>query len=579
MSASDIIGDWLTKQSVSNTEYQSYKAFNSYLYDEFGANQAVSEQGYVQRLLLLQWYQFHRMGYVCTTVNDLIEPSSLLHALYLRLKGEEWTHDFIRQTLEALPIKGDFRPFILEEDRLYMHRYWVYEQYIADWLNQNRHTNSSFLLENELPISFSEYNDWVINNFAELDDAKLKVLFQILNSRFSIVTGGPGTGKTFTLEKILRVYQHWFPNKSIVLAAPTGKAAKRMEQSIASDLIEVYGSPMTIHRMLHAQWDGTFRRTKKNKLSADLIIIDEASMIDIDLFYHVLTALDHRTQLVLLGDHHQLESVEAGNLLGDLYAVSSEAEKDSSPYQVFELSRVYRQNEASHIPELADAIKKGETDLVEQLLLDSSKADLEWIDSKSDLVMHLPLLSSWATNDLEYSLALLKDSDLKDSYKVLSPYKVGPFGGHTINRIMDQSASKQKAPIRTSAWYLGRPVIVQVNDPNTNLFNGDMGVCSSITPDMIAKLDGEKEEILVSRLPRYDLAFALTIHKSQGSEFDHVLVVLNPEDSRLHTRELLYTAITRAKKSVTLLATLEQIKKAVSTSTSRRTGLMKKISS
>ena len=577
MSAPDIIGDWLTKQSVSNTEYQFYKAFNSYLYEEFGANHAASEQGHAQRFLLLQWYQYHRMGYVCTTVNDLIEPSSLLHDLYLRLKGEEWSHDFILQALEALPIKGEFKPFILEEDRLYMHRYWVYEQYIADWLNQNSDTKSNFLLDNILPISFSEYKDWVINNFAELDDAKLKVLFQIFNSRFSIVTGGPGTGKTFTLEKILRVYQQWFPNKSIVLAAPTGKAAKRMEQSIASDLIEVYGSPMTIHRMLHAQWDGTFRRTKKNKLSADLIIIDEASMIDIDLFYHVLTALDHHTQLVLLGDHHQLESVEAGNLLGDLCAVSSASFEDSSPYQVFELSRVYRQNEASHIPELADAIKKGDTTLVEQLLLDSSNADLNWVVSKSDLDMHVPLLSSWAANDLEYSLALLKDSDSKDSYKVLSPHKVGSFGCHIINRIMDQSASKQNAPNSSSAWYLGRPVIVQVNDSNTNLFNGDMGVCSSISPDMIAKLDGGKEDILVSRLPRYDLAFALTIHKSQGSEFDHVLVVLNPEDSLLHTRELLYTAVTRAKKSVTVLATPDQIKKAVSTSTSRRTGLMKKI--
>jgi len=128
-----------------------------------------------------------------------------------------------------------------------------------------------------------------------------------------------------------------------------------------------------------------------------------------------------------------------------------------------------------------------------------------------------------------------------------------------------------------SSWYLGRPIIIQVNDTNTKLYNGDIGVCTAINPDRITKLDGEDEDILVSRLPRYELAYALTIHKSQGSEFDNVLVILHPEDSLLHTRELLYTAVTRAKKSITILATEEQLNKAVSTLSIRRSGLIKKI--
>lgn len=573
---------WLNKQVYANKEYLSYRSFNSYLREEFGTELSDTDQGCAQRYILLQWFYYQQMGYVCTTIEDLMVPNSLFSDLFKGLKGEEWTTDYVLELLQNLPFKGDFKPFMVEEDRLYMHRYWDYERCIADWINQTAELSSADFAKVTGLQSKRGYEDWVREYFKELDESKLEVLLHLFDTRFSIVTGGPGTGKTYTLEKILRVYQYWFPAKNVYLAAPTGKAAKRMEQSISSDLIELYGAPTTIHKMLEAHWDGTFRRTEKRKLSADLVIIDEASMVDIDLFYHVLKALNNNSQLVLLGDHHQLESVEAGSLLGDLCSNGAESTQLSVPYQVFELDRVYRQAESSHIPELAESIKLGNMDLVTHLLNDTSKADVNWIESTHTLHSHLPLLHSWAEHDLNYSKDQMLgvssiDSAQKESYKVLSPHRVGSFGCDTINQIMDRKNRQLYSQENLSSWYIGRPIIIQVNDPNTKLYNGDIGICSDIDPDRITKLDGGEEDILVSRLPQYELAYALTIHKSQGSEFDHVLVILHPEDSLLHTRELLYTAVTRAKKSITILATEDQLKKAVSTRTNRRSGLIGKI--
>ena len=582
MNHRDIIEKWLEKQVYANKEYLSYMSFNSYLLEEFGYKYANTDQGSAQRYILLQWFYYQQMGYVCTTIEDLLIPCLLLSDLFKRLKGEEWTYDFVLELLQNLPFKGDFKPFKVEEDRLYMHRFWDYERYIADWINETAELSSVEFADATGLHSRSGYEDWVREYFTELDEAKLGVLLYLFDTRFSIVTGGPGTGKTYTLEKILQVYQHWLPTKKVYLAAPTGKAAKRMGQSISSDLIEVYSAPTTIHKMLEAHWDGTFRRTEKRKLTADLVIIDEASMVDIDLFYNLLKALKDDTQLVLLGDHHQLESVEAGSLLADLCSIGAKSNQLRVPYQVFELDRVYRQKESSHIPELAESIKFGDMDLVKHILKDASKTDLNWIESTPSIHSHVPLLHLWAEHDLSYSKDLmLGDSSeeiaQKESYKVLSPHRMGSFGCDTINQIMDHKNRKLYPQKNLSSWYLGRPIIIQVNDPNTKLYNGDIGVCTAIDPDRITKLDGEDEDILVSRLPQYELAYALTIHKSQGSEFDHVLVILHPEDSLLHTRELLYTAVTRAKKSITILATEEQLKKAVSTRTKRRSGLLKKI--
>ena len=582
MKDSEIIEIWLEKQVYANKEYLSYKSFNSYLIEEFGSKYADTPRGCAQRYILLQWFYYQQMGYVCTTIEDLLMPSLLFSDLFKRLKGEEWTYDFILELLQKLPFREDFRPFKVEEDRLYMHRYWDYERCIADWINETAELSSVDFAEATGLHSKSDYEDWVREHFTELDEAKLDVLLYLFDTRFSIVTGGPGTGKTYTLEKILMIYKHWLPTKKVCLAAPTGKAAKRMGQSISSDLIDVYGTPTTIHKMLEAHWDGTYRRTEKRKLMADLVIIDEASMVDIDLFYHVLKALKNDTQLVLLGDHHQLESVEAGSLLGDLCSIGAKSNQLRVPYQVFELDRVYRQAESSNIPELAESIKLGDMDLVKHILKDASKADVNWIESNLSIHSHVPLLHLWAEHDLSYSKDLVlgdssKEIAEKESYKVLSPHRVGSFGCDTINQIMDRKNHQLYLQKNLSSWYLGRPIIIQVNDPNTKLYNGDIGVCTAIDPDRITKLDGEDEDILVSRLPQYELAYALTIHKSQGSEFDHVLVILHPEDSILHTRELLYTAVTRAKKSITILATEEQLKKAVSTRTNRRSGLIKKI--
>ena len=617
----DIITNWLVQNEQVFSEPANFLAFNSYLISEFGVAQATEEKTLIKRYALLRWFEFHKQGFVCIEMEDILDPGAKMRELYHQIGGPTWDKEALIRVLSDLSFTSGFESFKLEHGRLYMKRHLNFENEIANWLKNVAYSLDSFLPNRSIPeLTLNEYVDWIALEFSNLDAPKKRVLAHLFSMQFLIVTGGPGTGKTFTLERIMKAYQRWHPGLKIQLAAPTGKAAKRMNESVDSSLLDRFGEAKTIHRMLGARHDGSFSKGVKNRLISDVVIIDEASMIDIDLFIQIVRTLKNGAQLILVGDRFQLDSVEAGNILGDL--CTHQPEENNASYGVFELETNYRQESNSSIPALSEAIKGGDWETCRSLLISDEFVDVEWWGFNSDVraereaikkrVIEFGKLGFTATKQ---QLGALSEGEGEGvgkemegqalgSYSLLGAVRRGWLGIETINALVDTQlrneilGSSKNSDNANGPWYLGRPIMIRENDAVKELFNGDMGICSSLDPVCIrfdtvqARQKTSKDglstgveagdmlgakEFPASSLPSYELGYALTIHKSQGSEYDHVCVMLSPVDSLLHTRELLYTAVTRARKNVTIVATEEQLKKAVSTTKMRRSGLQSKL--
>ena len=609
----DIITEWLesNQQAFSNPEV--YVSFNSYLISEFGITQATKEETLIKRYALLCWLEFHKQGFVCIEIADVLNPTLAMSGLFRKLNGTNWDLDTLLNVLSDLSFKDGFESFVVEEGRLYMKRHLTFENEIVSWLKNVDYEPESYLANRRVSgLELADYRKWIIQEFSTLDTPKKQILTHLFSSQFIIVTGGPGTGKTYTLERIMKVYHQWFPDLRIQLAAPTGKAAKRMNESIDTGLLELYGEAMTIHRMLGARHDGSFSKGVKNRLNSDIIIIDEASMIDIDLFIQIIRACKEGSQLILVGDRFQLDSVEAGNILGDLCAHKPNVDRTS--YGVFELETNYRQKSSSSIPDLSLAIKNGDWASCRDLLTNEDLIDVVWQTFNPDITYERNGIRNYLLECAVVEFSRLKSqlgSSVNnpgnlDSHCLLGAVRQGWLGIEPMNEFIDHmirtnvlSASVHSDSVN-GPWYLGRPIMIRENDASKELFNGDMGICSSLDPVCVRFKTLNREQNLsttqsvdeaastaakgigwkefpASSLPLFELGYALTIHKSQGSEYDHVYVILSPTDSLLHTRELLYTAVTRARKSVTIIATEAQLEKAVSTTKMRRSGLQSKL--
>ena len=615
----DIITDWLVQNEQVFRDPADFLAFNSYLISEFGVAQATEEKVLIKRYALLRWLEFHKQGFVCIEMENILDPGTKMRELYHQIDGPIWDKEALIHVLSDLSFTSGFESFELEDGRLYMKRHLSFENEIVNWLKNVDYSLDSFLPNRGISeLRWNEYVDWIAQEFSDLDMLKKRVLAHLFSMQFLIVTGGPGTGKTFTLERIMKAYQRWHPELKIQLAAPTGKAAKRMNESIDSSLLGIYGEARTIHRMLGARHDGRFTKSVKNRLISDVVVIDEASMIDIDLFIQIVRALKDGAQLILVGDRFQLDSVEAGNIFGDL--CTHQPEENKASYGVFELETNYRQKSNSIIPALSEAIKGGDWETCRSLLLSDEFVDVEWWGFNSDertereaIKKRVIEFGKHGFTAVKQQLGALSENEgvgkemeveAFGSYSLLGAVRRGWLGIETINALVDTQvrseilgASKNSDNVN-GPWYLGRPIMIRENDAVKELFNGDMGICSSLDPVCIRfdtvqagqkkSVDGLSnsveagdtlggKEFPASSLPSYELGYALTIHKSQGSEFDHVCVILSSADSLLHTRELLYTAVTRARKNVTIVATEEQLKKAVSTTKMRRSGLQSKL--
>ena len=517
-------------------------------------------------------------------------------------------------------------PFILHNDRLYFQRYFKYETSIIEKLKSLIAAEAEVIadrisqLESQKALIQSLKTDYKLEGLTtkEKVDWQLVAVLKALLNNFSIITGGPGTGKTTTLAKLLIVLYALEPNAKVALAAPTGKASMRMLESLKGSTLNFKEEtkakidalvPSTIHSLLGYKIESVnFKHNAENPLPYDWVVVDEASMIDVPMFSKLLAALGDKTRIILLGDKDQLASVEAGSLLGDLCQTLPSLNQFSNETanwinefiidtdrklkpefiadanqllagHIIELKYSHRFNSQGAIGKLSRAVIDGNVDEVKRLIATAQGTNVI-VDQTYNPSLLENFVEGYASfiNETDIKLALKKLNELR----VLVAVRQGPRGLYATNNAIEMQLRKIGLIKPDGDFYENRPIMVTRNMYDLGLLNGDTGI---MIKDANGNLKVWFEDGLggiKSVLPAYlnfsETAFAMTIHKSQGSEFDNVMVIL-PEgtSNALLTRELLYTGITRAKTSITIQGDMATIEHAVNASVNRISGITGRI--
>ena len=466
-------------------------------------------------------------------------------------------------------------PLIMEQNRLYLQRYWFYEDRLAKQIKQLAHIpkpveNLDSLLDRYFGACVTE-TDW------QREAAKIAA-----QQAFCIITGGPGTGKTTTVCKILAVLQELADEPLLIaLAAPTGKAAMRLQEAIAVNIDgldcpdtikeQIPHTAITLHRLLGTKPPSPyFHHDATNPLIFDLVVVDEASMVDLALMSKLVDALKPGARLILLGDKDQLASVESGAVLADLIA--------ALPDNTVELRQSYRFDDG--IKKLADAVNQRHHEAAWSILSAGNETA-----GKLEQKHLVPYVLEQREN---YVRLVKAGAEFTDVYRAFSRFQVvcsnrhGKNGALAINDAVEQGLFGQRTLGSPILWYPGRPVMVMQNNPALHLYNGDIGICLSDKDQngnfmvFFQRPDGTIKKYLPARMPTCETAFAMTIHKSQGSEFDEALIVLPETINPVLSKELLYTAITRAKKKIKLVAEESVFAATINRKMERVTGLANK---
>ncbi|RBP83555.1 exodeoxyribonuclease V subunit alpha [Marinomonas rhizomae] len=504
------------------------------------------------------------------------------------------------------------RPMVLAGTRLYLYRYFQYEQQVLNYLKGQFAVAPFGVDAGLLAQLFPNQSDTV--------DWQKVAVANAASLPFSVISGGPGTGKTTTVTRLLAllVAQSLAEGKllRIELAAPTGKAAARLTESISNakaDLplsddvkLAIPEQASTLHRLLGSEFGRSrFKHNKENPLHLDVLLVDEVSMVDLPMMAKLIDAMPTHARLILLGDKDQLASVEAGSVLGDLsYGIEEvyfqpewaqrlghlTGEKlapfgnPSAPpiSRALTLLRTsYRFDANSGIGHLAKAMNVGDSQAVLRCL-QADYADIEWRapeegQTKADIATLAKGYDEY-WEAVRQNLAIATLYDVFSRYQILTAVRQGEFGVEKVNVQLEHYFYQRGRVKDPHVWYPGKAVMLTKNDAALGLFNGDIGLCM---PDEFQRLrvwfmqpDGSFSGLLPSRLSEFEVVFAMTVHKSQGSEFDQVALLLPMAPSPVLTKELLYTGITRAKKVFTLWGSSGLIRAATSTRIQRYSGLI-----
>ena len=559
-------------------------------------------------------------GHVCL---DLFS----LHQMLLRDAGTsgiesiplpslpEWREILVSSTVVGRP--GDVKPLIFDDPtRLYLYRYWEYENTLAKTLTARAASKIEGI---DVPLLSDGISRFFPKNPSHKTDWQKVAAFVCVMKRFCVISGGPGTGKSTLIAKILALILEQERNHGAVhgaLAAPTGKAAARLQDAVnkaKEDLAvdehikaAIVPEAQTIHRLLGTiKGSPYFRHDEKNPLDLKVLVVDEASMVDLALMAKLVRATPFDARLILLGDRDQLASVEAGAVLGDicdtgpinsfskpfsksLFEITGEDmsisnHNSGSPLQdcVVQLKKSYRFGSRSGIARVSSAVNTGDGDRALAHMKDGTYHDITWKKLPPADKLPSQLRDSVLKGYRPYLTAgdPLKAFHLLEQFRILCALRKGPYGVAAVNQLVERVLKDNKLINPEKSWYHGRPVLITRNDYNMGLYNGDIGI---ILPDpesrrelraFFVSSDRTLRKILPFMLPEHETAYAMTIHKSQGSEFEKALFLLPDRTSPVMTRELIYTGMTRAKKSVEVWAREPVFVEAVRQRTFRASGL------
>jgi len=543
---------------------------------------------------------------------------------------------------------ADTRPLVLDaSNRLYLRRFWIFQQQLAASIRARASGSVDEIDEACLVDGLNRMFgplDSGPGDAANPDGPQLAMSFDsptldrqrlaatvAVTRKFSVISGGPGTGKTATAVKILALLVEQTLASStegqepstalprIAMVAPTGKAAATLSSSIknaiddlpCSDVVKaaIPQSALTIHRCLGVRGGAVprFRHNADHPLAIDILLVDEASMVDLALMTRLLSAVPDDARVILLGDEYQLASVEAGSVLGDICSAATgrgyspasgkrlrrwvgagvevaASDRDSSEIDdsLVRLTHSYRYDPGSGIGALARAINEGDATRALEILEAAESPEVMRVDFSA----HRKAEGTFAARMVEGFHGYLAQEDpagmLRDfgQFRVLAPQRVGPGGVVQLNREIEAYLRGADLLRDQSDRYPGRPLMVKSNDYGQALWNGDVGIVLPGEPGLERVVfDAEQggaegtRRLAYSRLPECETAFAMTIHKSQGSEFERVAVVLTDAAAERATRELLYTAVTRARTGVTLFASANAIAQAIGRQIPRSSGL------
>lgn len=480
--------------------------------------------------------------------------------------------------VRASPLLGSPPVLRLFNDLLYLDRYWLEEEQVcANLLALSVRGSTAELpgYERLFPSGYSEQRA-----AAEI----------ALSQAVTVLTGGPGTGKTTTVARLLALLVEQaeldgLPRPRIALAAPTGKAAARLHEAVEHEVAALGPADRsrlgaltatTLHRLLGPQPETSvrFKHNRGNRLPHDVIVVDETSMVSLTMMARLLEAVRPQTRLILVGDPDQLASVEAGAVLADL--VEGLAGRDD--VRIAALRTPHRFGES--IGALAAAIRVGDADRAVELLSVGGE-HVEWVDSERPadrlrqvLVPHaLRLRAAALLGASEAALTTL------DEHRLLCAHRDGPHGASYWNMQVQKWIAEETGQPAWSQWYAGRPLLITANDYGLRVYNGDTGVTVAGPEGLRAVIAGAAGplDFATSRLGDVETMHAMTIHKSQGSQADEVTVLMPPEDSRLLTRELFYTAVTRAKRKVRVVGPEPWVRAAIERRAVRATGLRQRL--
>lgn len=634
-------------------EHHEEQAIKVYAYLVIKLSQALS-RGEVC-IDFSQLYDFEkRTGIVRKELNEYLTRFTTVHTISVEQQAELAQFNPYTRVINY--------PLVVMQGRMYFSRYWFYQQQVFFSISSrlSNHLDQAVVnqtdLGNTLQLLFPESSTNQQPNWQMLAATNACL------NHFSVITGGPGTGKTTTVTRLLAALISQQPNLRIALAAPTGKAAARLIESILAAKVQLAQtfplaekipvSSFTLHRLLGWRPSG-FSYNHKKTLPYDLVIIDEASMVDLPMMAQLMEALGENTRLILLGDKDQLASVEAGSVLGDLcdsgvrvngyhahglHEVRSQQLEElcglksgaltsyieaNAPLMANSLTQLrisHRFTSDSGIGKLAAAVNAGQFEQVQhsfQQFDDIHRYScLAAPYSKDNSDVTIEAEQAWqqqVINGYGHYLTAIERGEspyqvlqLFNEFQLLCGLRQGSSGLLALNERVQKllqgrgllSIDQGALSMAQNRWYVGRPVMINKNDYELNLFNGDIGIAM-----MVAGNDGRQElrvcfvadvansdiegsdadkcacnkrkirQLLPTRLPAHETAFAMTVHKSQGSEFSDVALVLPAKHSPVISRELIYTAITRGKKSFSLYSNEEVLKAGVRARIERASGL------